>query len=157
MILLTVGMQLGFDRLIRAMDRLAPELGERIVAQVGPGSYRPQHMEAHERLDPQEFERLAREARLIVSHAGIGTLLTARRLNKPIVLFPREASLSEHRNDHQLATARQLADRPAISVAYDESELPLAVRRGLEMDRVEWAPPAALASLRQAVAQFIDE
>lgn len=38
MILATVGMQLGFDRLIKAMDALAPGLGQPVIAQVGKGT-----------------------------------------------------------------------------------------------------------------------
>jgi hypothetical protein len=47
---------LGFDRLIAAMDALATELGHPVIAQTGKSSYRPQHMEARERIAPEEFE-----------------------------------------------------------------------------------------------------
>ena len=83
MILVTVGMQLGFDRLIAAMDRIAPDLGLPVIAQTGKGTYRPQHMDARPRIAPAEFEALVSEARLIVSHAGIGTVLTAPTMSGP--------------------------------------------------------------------------
>ena len=44
MILVTVGMQLGFDRLVQAMDKLTPALSEPVVAQIGKSTFRPQHM-----------------------------------------------------------------------------------------------------------------
>ena len=155
MILVTVGMQLGFDRLIAAMDALAPGLGQEVVAQTGKGSYRPAHMTARSSIAPAEFEQLVAQSSLIVSHAGIGTVLTAARFAKPIVLFPRRASLGEHRNDHQLATVRQLAGRPGIVVAEDDAALPGAVAAGLAMTGGAAVQSATARQLHEALARFI--
>lgn len=156
MIIVTVGMQLGFDRLIAAMDDLAPSLGMPVIAQTGKGTYRPQHMEARVKIAPAEFEALVAKARLIVAHAGIGTVLTAARCAKPILLMPRRADLGEHRNDHQLATVGKLAGRPGILVAKDESELPARIAEGLAV--TDWAAvqsPTA-RQLHGALAAFIE-
>ncbi|MFN4020324.1 MAG: glycosyltransferase [Erythrobacter sp.] len=156
MIIVTVGMQLGFDRLIAAMDALAPSLGMKVIAQTGKGSYQPQNMEARVKIAPAEFEALMGEARLIVSHAGIGTVLTAARRARPIVLMPRRAELGEHRNDHQLATTRKLAGRPGILIAANESELSLRISEGLAL--TDWSAtrsPTAQA-LNAALAAFIE-
>jgi UDP-N-acetylglucosamine transferase subunit ALG13 len=37
--------------------------------------------------------------------------------------MPRQASLGEHRNDHQLATAKRFAEQGAVAVAFTEQEL----------------------------------
>ena len=74
-------------------------------------------------MPPAEFETRFRAARLIVAHAGIGTVLMAQKLNKPIVMFPREARFGEHRNDHQLATCRELAGRQGLYLARDSETL----------------------------------
>jgi len=60
---------------------------------------------------------------MILAHAGMGTILTAVDLGKPILVMPRRADQGEHRNDHQLATARQLQDVLGLCVAWDEDEL----------------------------------
>lgn len=156
MILVTVGMQLGFDRLIAAMDALAPKMPGEVIAQTGKGSYEPSHMTARAAIPPEEFEQLVRESRLIVSHAGIGSVLTAQRFAKPIVLLPRRADLGEHRNDHQLATARGLQGRSGILVAMDESELPRQIEKGLEVTDVTAMPSPSVDRLHQAVARFIE-
>lgn len=49
--------------------------------------------------------------------------MTAMGYGKPILIMPRRASLGEHRNDHQLATTRWMAERPGVSVAWDESQV----------------------------------
>lgn len=109
MIFATVGTQLPFPRLIDALDALAADLSEPVIAQCGPqpGSWR--HLEPRPHLTPGEYETLFAQARLVVAHAGIGTILSAKRLGKPLVILPRRHALGEHRNDHQLATAREVA------------------------------------------------
>ncbi len=37
--------------------------------------------------------------------------------------MPRRASLGEHRNEHQLATARKMDELKFVNVAYDEQQL----------------------------------
>lgn len=156
MILLTVGTQLGFDRLVSAMDAITPTLSQSVIAQIGAGSYVPRHMQAQASFSPKDFEELAAKADLIVAHAGIGSVLTARRHNKPIVLLPRRADRHEHRNDHQLATAAQLHGRELIFVVENEGELSRAIEKALAADRQRLqSEPVALAQLKSAISTFI--
>lgn len=127
MIFVTVGTQLPFPRLIDAMDRIAGEQGERVVAQVGPEAGDWRRIEQCPTLAPAEFEALFAEARLIVAHAGIGTILSAKRIGKPLAVLPRRHALGEHRNDHQLATARAIEALPGVHVAWQAEDLPALV------------------------------
>lgn len=133
MILLTVGSQLPFDRLVRAMDVWCGwNPGRDVVAQIGePGAhgYRPQNFEWHPFIAPRRFDELMNRADLIVAHAGMGSIIQALRRSKPIVIMPRKASLGEHRNEHQHATAVRFADRRGIYVAYDETTLAATLER----------------------------
>lgn len=128
MIVVTVGTQLPFDRLIRAIDGISADLAEPVIAQIGTGGYEPRNMRWERLFDPQAFDEMAGQARLLVAHAGIGTVLTAQRQKKPIVLFPRRLDMGEHRNNHQIATVRALEGRSGIHVAYTEEELEALVR-----------------------------
>lgn len=123
MILLTVGTQLPFDRLVAIVDGLAATLAEPVFAQVGRGGYHPKNMEWRSYVDPVEFESYIARCTLLISHAGIGTLVMAQKHGKPMILFPRRAILDEHRNDHQLATVRALNGRSGVRIAYDEDDL----------------------------------
>ena len=157
MILVTVGMQLAFDRLIKAVDDIAPELGMPVVAQTGKGVYKARNIRTIESIAPTDFDGLIRETRLIVAHAGIGTVLTAQKFSKPILLFPRRAALGEHRNDHQLATVAQLKGRPGVIVVEKESELREGIAAGLTLDLVETPPVPKREMLRQSLRSFIAE
>lgn len=123
MIFLTVGTQLPFDRLVRILDELAPSLREEIVAQIGRGGYTPLNFVSHNSLSKQEFTDQLQKARVVVAHAGIGTILSAQKYRKPLILMPRRAIHREHRNDHQLATCKQLASRKGIKIAESKEEI----------------------------------
>lgn len=124
MIFVTVGTQLPFDRLVRTVDEWAVEYGrDDLLAQIGDTNYRPKRMVwSHFLSSAASVEALDR-ADLIVGHAGTGTILGALQRGKPIVVLPRRAEFGEHRNNHQVATARSLGERGLVSVAEDEAAL----------------------------------
>ena len=130
MIFITVGTQIPFDRLLRMVDEIAPHLGgEQIVAQCCRATYQPRHFTTVQFISPAEFNRIVADARIIIAHAGIGTILTAMQMRKPLVVVPRQAALHEHRNDHQLATAQNLAHDYDVAVAHTAAELLQAINR----------------------------
>lgn len=124
MILVTIGTQLAFPRLIAAMDALAPTLGEPVVAQVGPDTEVRQYIETHSHLPPDEFDALFGDARVVVAHAGVGTILMAKRMQRPLIIVPRRYAMGEHRNDHQIATAREAIGITGVRVAWEIDDLP---------------------------------
>jgi UDP-N-acetylglucosamine transferase subunit ALG13 len=132
-ILLTVGSQLPFCRLVRAVDEWCAASGRTdVIAQIGnPGAngYRPKHLKASEFIAPGEFDALFARADLVIAHAGMGSIISALRNAKPIVIMPRRASLGEHRNEHQQATAARFAGRQNVYVADDETVLAATLQR----------------------------
>lgn len=152
MILATVGTQLPFPRLMQAMDEVAATLAERVVAQTGDTESWP-HMDAARDFDMARMDALFTQARVIVAHAGIGTVLAARTALRPLILVPRQAALAEHRNDHQQATARALEGTSGVRVCWDTCAL-----RGLLQSDIEMPEPQAgplQDSLISAVRSFV--
>ena len=129
MIFVTIGTQAPFDRFIKIVDEVAPQLGEEIIAQVYQCGFEPQNIKTVNFLAPDEFNELFDKARLIVSHAGMGTILSALQKRKPIIIFPRIAALGEHRNEHQLATAEKFKELGSVYVAMNEEELKQLIGR----------------------------
>ena len=124
MIFVTVGTQLPFDRLIRAIDEIVPDLAnEEVIAQTNGGNYMPHHIKVCSYVCTEDFDKLMDRARLIISHAGTGTIISALKKKKPIIIMPRLAFLGEHRNEHQLATAMKMNELNYVHVAYDKKQL----------------------------------
>ncbi len=160
-IFLTVGTQLSFERLTGGVDRWAAACATppRIAAQAGPDPNGYSHLEMESFVTPARFNELFAGADAVVGHAGMGTILTAMTLGKPLLIMPRKAVLGEQRNDHQLATAKHFEGRPGILVAWEESDLPERLDALVAMaeapPREAMASPWASESLLQFVRAFV--
>ena len=157
MIFVTVGGQLPFDRMIRCVDAWAGQTGRQdVFCQIGEASFEPEHARFERFLAPQEFADHLERASVLIAHAGMGTILGAMQLGKPIVIFPRQAELGEQRNDHQLATARAFAQRGDLAVAMDEAELREVLGRIDQLQPAERIGPAASEPLQAAIREFLE-
>lgn len=127
MIFLTVGHDIPFDRLVRAVDDWCQKTGRSDVfgqiADIGQDGYRPTHFQWKKFLDPEEFRQQLERADIVVAHAGTGTIISALMLNKPIIIMPRRGDLKETRNDHQIATASRFSARSGVKIARNALEL----------------------------------
>lgn len=134
MIFLTVGSQMPFDRLVRAMDVWAGEHpAHEVFAQIGKSAFRPIHMDSCLALSPADFRTRVEAAEVVVAHAGMGSVLTALEFARPLVLMPRRGDLRETRNDHQLATVRWLGQKPGIEIALGVPDLAMSLERALNL------------------------
>ncbi|CAN5616694.1 hypothetical protein BH10PSE14_BH10PSE14_31650 [soil metagenome] len=121
---MSVGTQLPFDRLSRAVDQWAARQDRRdVVAQIGPSSFQPVAMRSFAFLEHDRLRELQLQCSLMVSHAGMGSIITAMELGKPIIIMARDHRRGEHRNGHQLATIKQFNHVPGVYVAADEAAL----------------------------------
>ena len=128
MIFATVGTQLPFDRLIRALDLWAKDHPhEEVFAQIGHTDYEPKFMGWERRITPEAFLSHMIESRITVAHAGMGTVISAIEYGKPVVVMPRRAEFNEHRNDHQLATVSRLSHLSGLHVVHSQEDLTLAL------------------------------
>ena len=123
MIFATIGTQAPFDRFVRIIDEVAANIEEEVIVQALSPNYQPKHVRVVNFLPPNEFNEVFTKARLIVAHAGMGTIISALRQGKPIIIFPRIAALGEHRNEHQMDTAEKMKQLNYVYVAFDESQL----------------------------------
>jgi UDP-N-acetylglucosamine transferase subunit ALG13 len=126
MILVTIGTnEQPFDRLIRAAREL--EGDEPLLVQYG--SSREPHGRG-EWVDFLSFDELAaraRGARVVVCHAGVGSIMLARRCGHRAIVVPRRHHLGEAVDDHQLVLARRLAQAGMVTLIEDERRLAAAL------------------------------
>jgi len=124
MIFVTIGTQAPFDRLIRAVDEWSEGKDVEIVAQVSSMSeYRAENLRTVETLSRQEYDEFLNKCDLIISHAGMGTIIKALEMGIPIITLPRLFDHGEHRNNHQVHTAKALAKMGMIYECLDENML----------------------------------
>jgi len=157
MIFVTVGTQLAFDRMILVLNEWAASADEKVIAQIGPSELQPEHMQWSQFLSPQDFKQFTSEASIVVAHAGMGSILTAMQLQKPIIIMPRQLKYHEHRNDHQLATAKNFQGIEGIHVVMDEIELKKALDNSASFNSGSGVGPDAQDDLICTVRDFIND
>ncbi|WP_418320787.1 glycosyltransferase [Piscinibacter sakaiensis] len=142
---------LPFDRLIIAVDAWAGQAGRHdIFAQIGNTAYQPRNFGWKPALPPHEFAEQIRAAELIISHAGMGTIITALTAGKSIVLLPRLVANHEVTTDHQIHTANWAKEKSGIFVSPNVSGLPATITEALNRPLI--ATPSISAS---APADFV--
>lgn len=112
-----------FDRLLRAAD----SLNEPVFAQIGNSSYVPQRCRWERFVDQPTFLQAVKDADVVVTHAGVGSIVTALEQGRPVVAVPRLKRFGEHTDDHQLQIATQLAQAGRIIVLNDVADLHKAI------------------------------
>src|SRR5262245_24804860 len=155
-IFVTVGAQMPFDRLVASVDGwAAARTGADVFAQIGPTDHEPRHVAWTRFMEPAEFRRRVAESRAVVAHAGMGTILTALELARPILVMPRRGDRMETRNDHQVATAERFLALGRVQVARDEVELVEQLDRLAELRASPAIRPHASPELLAALREFV--
>lgn len=129
MIFVTVGMEkFPFDRLIRAVDRIASEgtIGPFFV-QYGSSAAIPEHCEHARFLRFDEMLGRVQDAELVISHAGAGSVLTCADHGARTIVVPRQRAFGEHVDDHQLEFARLIARSGEVDCVTDLGDLEKAI------------------------------
>jgi UDP-N-acetylglucosamine transferase subunit ALG13 len=130
----------GFERLVKKMDEIAGRTDEEIVMQIGSSSYQPKKAEFFPFIDDdREILELCKKARVIVSHCGAGSILTALALRKPLIIVPRLKRYGEHIDDQQLELAEALLARRGIKVINDIEGLEAALSESGSLEQCERA------------------
>ena len=127
MIFVTVGThEQPFDRLVQKVDQMVAEgkIQEPVMIQTGYSTYEPKHCDFSKLLPYSEMERHIREARIIITHGGPASFISALQVGKIPIVVPRKGELNEHVNNHQVEFSRAVAQRKNnILVAENDDEL----------------------------------
>jgi UDP-N-acetylglucosamine transferase subunit ALG13 len=136
MILVTVGTnEQPFDRLVQAAAAL--DLDEEVVVQYGSSAITSGRGTWVDYLDFDQLAERMRAARVVVSHAGTGSILLAHSCGRRPVVVPRRVHLGEAVDDHQLVLGRRLHERGVVTLLETEALLTHAVRTVLARP---WVP-----------------
>lgn len=121
MIFVTVGASpLPFDRMMEAVAALPPE---QLFLQHGPSKPPPGVARAAEFLSFGEVVEAMEAADVVVSHAGVGSIICALRAGHTPVVVPRLERYSETVDDHQLELCRALEAQRRVVVVWDSDRI----------------------------------
>jgi UDP-N-acetylglucosamine transferase subunit ALG13 len=127
MIVVTTGTnEWAFDRLVRAAANFDGD--EPLFVQHGASQEPHGRGEWVDFIPFDELESRMRAARVVVSHAGVGSIMLARRAGHRPIVLPRLGRLGEAVDDHQVEMGRRLHASGLVTFVEDEVALAAAVR-----------------------------
>lgn len=125
MIFVTVGTHhQPFERLLNALGSLD---GDELVVQYGPGAAPPGVARAEAFMPFEAMVECFREAETVVTHAGVGSILCARREGHTPLVVPRQHKLGEHVDEHQAELTRALEERGSVVAVWDVDDLTASI------------------------------
>ena len=142
MIFVTVGTnEARFDRLLRAVAELP--IDEDLVIQHGHSSpIAPAHAELVEFMPFECMVETIRSARVVLTHAGVGSVMVALGNGKRPIVVPRLKMFGEAVDDHQLQLGHRFAEAGLVTLVEEAGRLDEALE--LEQGAATVVPASSL-------------
>jgi len=121
-IFVTVGSTYPLDRLIKESNKFDTKKFE-IFAQIGESAFEPKNIKWTKFLDYDKLQEKIKWADVIISHAGIGTIIDCLSQKKQLILFPRLKKYGEAVDDHQIEICKAFEKKYNIKWPKNEKGL----------------------------------
>ncbi|MCD7790727.1 MAG: beta(1,3)galactosyltransferase EpsH [Bacteroides thetaiotaomicron] len=132
MIFVAVGTQkFQMNRLLMEVDNLisAGKIDVNVYAQSGNSTYKPTGYSYAPFLTKDEFDEKIDECELLITHGGVGTIVSGLKRNKAIIVVPRLKKYKEHVDDHQLQIADSFAKLGYILKCEEMEDLAVMIEK----------------------------
>ena len=121
------------DYVISLKENLKELQSEKIIIQLGQtkliksDNERIKNLEniiIYDMLKPEKMKDIIKDADIIITHAGVGTIMECLEMGKEIIVVPRKAENLEHVNNHQEEIAFEMEKRGFLTKVdtYEELE-----------------------------------
>lgn len=135
MILVLLGTQNNsFHRLLEEVEKNVENenINEEVIVQAGYTKYEPQtqkqQIKVFSTIPKKELDDLIEKANLVISHGGVGSMVTANQKEKKVIAVPRYKKYHEHVNDHQVETIEIFAKRGYVMPIKNVEDLGQALK-----------------------------
>lgn len=131
MILVLLGTQANdFSRLLKEIDKQIKNgtIKEEVIVQAGSTKYESDKMKQFDLLSREEIEELKKKANIIITHGGVGSIVSSIKLGKKVIAVPRQKEYGEHVNNHQFQIIENFEKQGYIKGVYKMEELKNALK-----------------------------
>ncbi len=158
MIFFTLGTErYGFPRLVQAAEMTASRFpDEEIFVQLGHHTEPPAGCRWERFIPFDELRDTLRSARVVVSHAGAGTILTCNALGRVPIVMPREHRRGEHLDNHQDQLARRMSELERIIVTRTPEEILDAILKYDTPSTHTKTNPAETPELARSISYYLE-
>ncbi len=124
MIFVTLGTQdKSFKRLLENIEKeiIKGNIKDKVIVQSGSTNYHSKNMEMFDLLPKDKFDEYIKNCKILITHGGVGSILTGIKNNKIVIACPRLAKYHEHLNDHQLQIVDKFS-KDGYILAYNDGD-----------------------------------
>ena len=132
MILVLLGTQNNsFHRLLEEIDRLIEKniITDEVIVQSGYTKYNSKNMKIFELISKEELNKLQDKADLIITHGGVGSIISSIKKGKKVIAVPRLHEYNEHVNNHQKEIIKLFNEKGYIIGINGVEELEQAIEK----------------------------
>ena len=126
LILVTLGTQdKSFIRLVKEIDKLVEEkvIKEKVIVQLGLTDYKSKNLETFSLIESVKLNELIKKADILITHGGVGSILSGLSYDKKVIAVPRLSMYKEHTNDHQIQIVNEFCKLGYILKCDDPKDL----------------------------------
>lgn len=137
MILVLLGTQNNsFYRLLEEIEKNIQDgtINEEVIVQAGYTRYESKSMKIFDLITKEEIEKLQEKANLIITHGGVGSIISSIEKGKKVIAVPRLHEYEEHVNNHQIQIVKDFNDKGYIIGIEKVSELKQAIIKSKEFN-----------------------
>jgi len=137
MVFVTLGTQdKPFERLLEAVDKQIKlgNIKDEVIVQSGSTRYNSDKMKIYDYMTKEEFDKYIEEADIIITHAGVGTIVEGLKKNKKVIAAARKEQFGEHVNDHQEQILENFSENKYILKLVNFDELDKVIKEADEFE-----------------------
>ncbi len=142
-----------FQRPLLELEDLCRQgtVDEEIVVQSGHTPFESSFMQIRPFIAPDELTDICSKARLIISHAGTGSLIKGIKLEKKVIAIARRAKYNEMVDDHQVELLETFAELNYILPWREENSLKEL------LNQIDAYTPSPYVSKKEVIIDYLDE
>lgn len=146
----------SFKRLLKELDRLKEKkiIKEEIIVQAGYTKYKSDNLQIFDFIDKDKLEDYQSKANLIITHGGVGSIISSLKKEKTVIAVPRLKEYNEHVNNHQKDIVESFSNNGYIIGINDVNELEDAYKKSKDFKPKKYIPNNS--KIIKAVEDFIN-
>ena len=132
MILVLLGTQNNsFHRLLEEIEKLIEKkvIKDEVIVQSGYTKYESNHMKIFGLIPKQKLEQYQNKADVIITHGGVGSIISTIKKGKKVIAIPRNHEYNEHVNNHQKEIVKLFDEKGYIIGIKEVGELEEALSK----------------------------
>ena len=158
MILVLLGTQNNsFHRLLEEIEKNIKDgtIKEEVIVQAGYTKFQSDKMRIIDLISKEQLEQFQDEADLIITHGGVGSIISSVERGKKVIAVPRMHEYGEHVNNHQIEIVKDFNDKGYIIGIEKVEDLKQAIIKAKKFEPNKYQPNNE--KMLKIIENFIDK